>query len=471
MKKGLIWIVIIVFTVSFIFIGVACKEGAEPTEEETTEEKPFEGITLRYIASNDRPQYALQAIVPEFEEMTGIKVEMELLGIEEEMQKTRLEGSKQSDNYDIWVIPTFDNAVYFKNGWVANLDELAEKTGISLELDQFLPGVLEKAGQMDGTTYAVPIQFAYGNPVEYRKDLMEDPNEKEAFEEKYGYPLEPPKTWDQFYDIAEFFTRDTDNDGETDFWGVSLPLDQYAACYNTWLPLYYTSEGLDEGEAKYVYLFTEKLEPIFNGPQGVRAIEYLKDLYDNGYLAPGALTTGWGNVSEAIMAKQCFMTYFWAETLEPAFDPEISEISDLVWWSEQPIWEVKRMQYGAWMLSVNNFSSNKEAAFQFLAWAVSPEAEAKQIRTGLGDKIPMRTENFNDSSLMKDYYEIPKNMIENYEVCPELFLPEIDIVLQHLNEELQKIMVGEKTAQEGLDDAAAGIVEDFEEVGVYDRIE
>ena len=40
-----------------------------------------------------------------------------------------------------------------------------------------------------------------------RSDLLDDPAEKEAFEKKYGYPLEFPTTWETYRDQAEFFTR------------------------------------------------------------------------------------------------------------------------------------------------------------------------------------------------------------------------------------------------------------------------
>ena len=43
--------------------------------------------------------------------------------------------------------------------------------------------------------------------LQYRTDLFGDPKEQEAFKAKYGYDLAPPATWDEYYDIAEFFTR------------------------------------------------------------------------------------------------------------------------------------------------------------------------------------------------------------------------------------------------------------------------
>jgi multiple sugar transport system substrate-binding protein len=39
----------------------------------------------------------------------------------------------------------------------------------------------------------------------YRKDLFDDAKSQEAFQKKYGRPLGPPETWQDFADIAEFF--------------------------------------------------------------------------------------------------------------------------------------------------------------------------------------------------------------------------------------------------------------------------
>ena len=62
--------------------------------------------------------------------------------------------------------------------------------------------------------------WANAEIVFYRKDLFDKPEEQKAFQAKYGYPLAPPQTWQQWRDIAKFFTRDTDGDGKADFWGT-----------------------------------------------------------------------------------------------------------------------------------------------------------------------------------------------------------------------------------------------------------
>ena len=41
----------------------------------------------------------------------------------------------------------------------------------------------------------------------YRKDWFDDPAEKDAFKAKYKRELAVPETWEEFRDVAEFFTR------------------------------------------------------------------------------------------------------------------------------------------------------------------------------------------------------------------------------------------------------------------------
>jgi multiple sugar transport system substrate-binding protein len=41
----------------------------------------------------------------------------------------------------------------------------------------------------------------------YRTDLFADPKEQAAFAARFGYPLAVPRTWEQFEDVARFFTR------------------------------------------------------------------------------------------------------------------------------------------------------------------------------------------------------------------------------------------------------------------------
>jgi multiple sugar transport system substrate-binding protein len=64
--------------------------------------------------------------------------------------------------------------------------------------------------QINNGVYGLPF---HDGPecLMYRKDLFDDPSEKATFKNRYNYELRPPKTWQEFTQIAEFFHRPEDN--------------------------------------------------------------------------------------------------------------------------------------------------------------------------------------------------------------------------------------------------------------------
>ena len=66
---------------------------------------------------------------------------------------------------------------------------------------------LVKEAQVDGHFVGMPV-WTNAEILFYRKDLFEDAKNKADFKAKYGYDLAAPTTWEQYQDIAEFFTKD-----------------------------------------------------------------------------------------------------------------------------------------------------------------------------------------------------------------------------------------------------------------------
>jgi hypothetical protein len=87
-------------------------------------------------------------------------------------------------------------------------------------------------------------------------------------------------------------------------------------------------------------------------------------------------------------------------------------------------------------------------------------------------KVPMRAENIRKQEIYGDFdfYRVATDMLSDYEVLRELFLPEIDIVQISLNTELQRVLVGEKDGKTALDDAAEEIIQGLDEAGAFDRV-
>lgn len=117
---------------------------------------------------------------------------------------------------------SFD-VVALDQSWLAEFgDGLASLAALfppPVQRDVF-PAVLAGA-QVGGRYVGMPL-WTDTEIIYYRTDLFEDEAEQSAFQEEYGYPLRPPQDWGEYRDVAEFFTRDTDGDGQTDLYGTDL---------------------------------------------------------------------------------------------------------------------------------------------------------------------------------------------------------------------------------------------------------
>lgn len=144
------------------------------------------------------------------------------------------------------------------------------------------PSLRELQTGPDGRTYGLayhdgPVLFLY------RRDLFEDPSERQRFRARYGYDLAPARTWNQYLDIATHFTRPGDG-----LWGTVLAghPDGHNNVYDFLTHLW--SRG---GE-----LLGEDGESRFDSPQGVAALTFLRDLWQRHEVVDPA-AHGWDSVA------------------------------------------------------------------------------------------------------------------------------------------------------------------------------
>ena len=109
----------------------------------------------------------------------------------------------------------------------------------------------------------------------YRRDLFADPAEQTRFSERFGYPLAVPSTWQEFEDVAHFFTRPSDGLYGTVF--AAFP-DGHNTVYDFCLQLW--SRG---GE-----LIDDQGHPTLDTPQAAAALDFYRRLVnDRGATPPG----------------------------------------------------------------------------------------------------------------------------------------------------------------------------------------
>jgi ABC-type glycerol-3-phosphate transport system substrate-binding protein len=89
-------------------------------------------------------------------------------------------------------------------------------------------------------------------------------------------PDHPPRTWEEYYGFARRITRDTDGDGHPDIWGN-------AGQVNVWM---FGDLLLQNGGS---FMDSTGLRVAFNGPKGVEALAFMKELLADGvgFIASG----------------------------------------------------------------------------------------------------------------------------------------------------------------------------------------
>lgn len=155
-------------------------------------------------------EYESKTLAKAFEEITGIKVNHDVIqeGDLVEKMQTSLQSGKSI--YDGWVNDSDLIGTHFRYGATLALsDQMAgawkDYTNPGLDLKDFIGTSFTTAP--DGKLYQLPDQ-QFANLYWFRADLFARKDLKDKFKAKYGYELGVPQNWSAYEDIAEFFTND-----------------------------------------------------------------------------------------------------------------------------------------------------------------------------------------------------------------------------------------------------------------------
>ena len=94
---------------------LARAQAVSPGAEVLRAGQPYKGTTLNFISLNYLFSTGLRTLVPAFQEATGMRVNFELLGTLDNLQKQQLELSTGSSAFDVYQIPPFNRPAYHKS--------------------------------------------------------------------------------------------------------------------------------------------------------------------------------------------------------------------------------------------------------------------------------------------------------------------------------------------------------------------
>ncbi len=164
---------------------------------------------------------AMEALKSGYERDHGIKIKFIRDPFDTALQKSNQDLASGTGQYDIICQYAASLAPYVNNNYVLTLDEMAKlvpptEVSRAFEADLF-PGVWRETGffRKSGTKEVIRAAYPFAATtmlLVYNKQLFSDPNNVRDFKTKFGRELAVPQTWEDYKQIAEFFTnpaRDT----------------------------------------------------------------------------------------------------------------------------------------------------------------------------------------------------------------------------------------------------------------------
>lgn len=359
MKKMLFWILVLTMCVSIAAEVIA--------QEPATINVPK---VLGWVTTNGLFPAIAEKLADK--NITVVPIESDNMTLREKQLMAAANKTGEIDVYIAW--EAFQPLM---KDYVEPLDDYLIKAGINLEefKNKWYPSVLDQI-TIDGKICWIPIHV--NHQVGYaRTDLFKDPKEQENFKAEYGYDMPIPdktgtimfKDKEQFVDVAKFFTRDTNNDGEIDLWGYDPPGKwDHGCCVFEEILLRSGLEYFDpEGHSMWGPAHSENQQVV----QGV--VQWMQDLVlKDKVVSPGTVGMEMTEVNQLFKEGKAAMSFtwnvdFWGENTKPevmkAWGDTIPSSWSIDFVNIAP--EYKGIM-SIWGYALNKDSKNKAAAVEFL---------------------------------------------------------------------------------------------------------
>ncbi len=329
----------------------------------------FDGVTVRMATIGGAPYEAIYDTISQWEEATGATVEIVFLGDGFEIDRyLKTNYAAGTVDFDVaW------NHTSFMTQYVDFVEPL--QTYFSEDdLAQFSDAIIASA-TIDGNLQLIP-RHADISGMHYRTDLFGNADLQAAFESEYGYPLAPPSTIDQMYDMAEFFVAQGAVQYGTQFAGKEEALSGR----------YY--ELLVANGGNY---FDDAFEPTFNSEAGVATAQWMRDLYANSLIPADTPNLLWPEVAQNFCDGNVAFYLEWygwySYFQDPNSCPAVAGNFGILRGPVGASGDIHTGWAGAHAFSVTRASENKDAAASLIKFLTSEAVQYMEAQLGV---LPVR---------------------------------------------------------------------------------
>jgi multiple sugar transport system substrate-binding protein len=286
---------------------------------------------------------AFQAMTADFTELTGIKVEWDLIETGRVQSKQFLEHTAKTGRYDVYMYKGTSVVEYFAKGILQPLLPYVkgDLTPKGYAYEDLLPAAREALGTAGGTVLGIPTA-SESFFLAYRKDLFQ----------KYG--KQAPDTTEQLLELARFF-----KDKEPGLAGIVMRAQTGRTLALAWSLLTHQFCGSMVDQKTW--------DVTLEKPETVRSLKYLLDLLKAGPM--GIENYTWEEATSTFMAGKAAI-WFEATALQPWLeDPKKSTIVGKIGYAPPPKGPCGR--FGAiagWAMGIPVHAPHKDAAWAFIAY-------------------------------------------------------------------------------------------------------
>jgi ABC-type glycerol-3-phosphate transport system substrate-binding protein len=384
-----------------------------------------EKITLKWLEWWD-PEYGTEVmddLTAQFEAESGIKVERTAVPWGNMFELLVANARSDTADYDV---------LGMEISWLTGIDRLG---GIA-PLDGYLAADPAFANSLTGAT---PIKWLgetkmlnwYIFPYSYSYNVA-------AFE---NAGLEAPKSWDEVISVSKKFAEKTGKKGLGTYYNESA---------SGYMLYYMFGSRLAQAGGKW---FDDNGKVAFNSPQGVKAFEWWKKVYDSGILPAGVFAGSQGTVREQFATEK--VAAMWdgpfAGTIAKQTNPDMKVAYAPAWCDV-----TCGYQWAGSGLAVAANSKNKDAAMKFVKFLLSEKISTrmtKNVGIPFATKAGIDMLKDTDDPILK---QIPQMM--NGDPSNNIFLeptPETQKLRREFTHQFVAFVRGEKSAKEALDATAA----------------
>jgi glycerol transport system substrate-binding protein len=378
---------------------------------------PFKGLEINVLSETiPTHEYESKTLTKAFQEITGIKVNHQLLGEGEVVQAVQTQMQTNRNLYDAYINDSDLIGTHSRLQSAVNLSEFMEGEGKDvtnpgLDVKDFI-GISFTTGP-DGKIWQLPDQ-QFANLYWFRKDWFDKPELKAKFKAKYGYDLGVPVNWSAYEDIAQFFSVDVKEiDGKRIYghmdYGKRAP-DLGWRMTDAWLSMAgASSKGLPNGrpiDEWGIRMEAGSCNPKgasvsrggeTNGPASVYAIakwdEWLRK-----YAPPGAADYDFYQSLPALAQGNVAQQVFWYTAFTASMVAPKKDGNNTVDDSGTPLWRMApspkgsywqdgmKLGYqdaGSWTLFKSTPIDRRKAAWLYAQFVVSKTVDVKKSQVGL----------------------------------------------------------------------------------------